>query len=89
MRTLTGTVISAKMKSTVIVEVAYKKRHPRYLTAYNVRKHFAAHDEGARCTVGDTVVIEESRPLSRTKRWKVVKKMESGQRSAIAEEKSN
>lgn len=68
---LTGTVVSNKMEKTVVVEVETKKRHPVYHKVVKQRKKFTAHDErGAK--VGETVRIEETRPLSKTKRWGVV-----------------
>ena len=68
---LTGIVVSDKMEKTVVVEIETKKRHPIYHKVVKRRRRFKAHDEkGAK--VGDAVVIEETRPLSKTKRWKVV-----------------
>lgn len=68
---LTGIVVSDKMEKTVVVEVETRKRHPVYHKVVKERKRFAAHDEqGAK--VGDVVKIEETRPLSRTKRWRVL-----------------
>jgi len=67
---LIGTVVSDKMEKTVVVEVETKKRHPVYHKVVTKRKRFKAHDEmGAK--IGDTVVIEETRPLSKNKRWRV------------------
>lgn len=68
---LTGTVVSNKMEKTVVVEVETKKRHPVYHKVVKKRKRFNVHDElGAK--VGDVVIIEETRPLSKTKRWRVI-----------------
>ena len=68
---LIGTVVSDKMEKTVVVAVATKKRHPVYHKVVQKRKKFKAHDEvGAK--VGDLVKIEETRPLSKSKCWKVV-----------------
>lgn len=65
-----GTVVSAKMEKTVVVEVERKQRHPVYQKLVRRRKKFKAHNEkGAK--LGDRVLIEETRPLSKTKRWKV------------------
>jgi len=70
-RQLTGTVVSDKMEKTVVVEVGTKRRHPLYHKVVKKRKRFPAHNEvGAK--VGAVVVIEETRPISKTKRWKVL-----------------
>ncbi len=71
-RTLTGTVVSDKMDKTISVQVNRKVKHPRYHKYINRRNVYKAHDEGNVCKTGDTVVIQESRPLSRTKRWVVI-----------------
>jgi small subunit ribosomal protein S17 len=66
---LIGTVTSNKMKKTIVVEVTRKKAHPLYGRVISIRKKFYAHDEKNEAHVGDVVRIEESRPLSRLKRW--------------------
>jgi len=66
---LIGTVVSNKMKKTIVVEVTRKKAHPLYGRVISIRKKFYAHDEKNEAHIGDTVRIEESRPLSRLKRW--------------------
>ena len=66
---LIGKVVSNKMKKTIVVEVTRKKAHPLYGRVISIRKKFYAHDEKNEAHVGDTVRIEESRPLSRLKRW--------------------
>jgi small subunit ribosomal protein S17 len=71
MRTITGTVVSNKMDKTVVVSVDSYKSHPKYHKKYKVTKKFYAHDENNSCTIGDVVTINESRPLSRLKRWTV------------------
>jgi len=68
---LIGTVTSNKMKKTIVVEVTRKKSHPLYGRVISIRKKFYAHDEKNTAHVGDVVSIEESRPLSRLKRWKL------------------
>lgn len=70
-KTLTGIVISDKMDKTVVVRVERLVRHPIYHKTVKRRKKFKAHDETNRCGVGDKVLIIESRPLSRDKRWRV------------------
>jgi small subunit ribosomal protein S17 len=66
---LLGKVVSNKMKKTIVVEVTRKKAHPLYGRVISIRKKFYAHDEKNEAHIGDTVRIEESRPLSRLKRW--------------------
>jgi small subunit ribosomal protein S17 len=66
---LLGTVVSNKMQKTIVVEVTRKKAHRLYGRVISIRKKFYAHDEKNEAHVGDTVRIEESRPLSRLKRW--------------------
>jgi small subunit ribosomal protein S17 len=70
-RRLTGTVVSNKMDKTVVVRVETTYRHPLYGKVMKSAKRFMAHDEGNACEIGDTVVIVESRPLSKHKRWAV------------------
>jgi small subunit ribosomal protein S17 len=71
-RTKTGRVISDKMDKTVVVSVERLRRHPIYKRVVRLSSKFKAHDEENSAKVGDTVRIEESRPLSRDKRWRVV-----------------
>jgi small subunit ribosomal protein S17 len=71
-RVLTGRVISDKMDKTIVVEVVRRVKHPRYHKYINRRKTYKAHDEANTYSLNDLVVIRESRPLSRTKRWVVV-----------------
>jgi len=66
---LIGTVTSNKMQKTIVVEVTRKKAHPLYKRVISIRKKFYAHDEKNEANIGDVVKIEESRPLSRLKRW--------------------
>ncbi len=73
-RVLTGRVVSDKMDKTVTVEVTRRIKHPKYHKYITRRKNFKAHDEENECRVDDTVVIQESRPLSRTKRWVVIER---------------
>lgn len=68
---LEGMVLSARMDKTVIVMVERVIKHKVYKKYIKRRKKFVAHDENNRCGVGDRVEIIESRPLSRTKRWRV------------------
>lgn len=68
-KVLIGTVVSNKMQKTIVVEVTRKKAHPLYRRVISIRKKFYAHDEKNEAHPGDTVRIEESRPLSKLKRW--------------------
>ncbi len=68
----TGTVVSNKMDKTVVVAVQLTRHHPLYKKVIRHRAKFKAHDEGNTCNIGDTVMIQETRPLSKDKRWQVV-----------------
>lgn len=70
-RTLTGRVLSDKMDKTVVVKVVRSHEHPLYHKVMKTAKKYKAHDEDNACAVGDLVIIRESRPLSREKRWVV------------------
>jgi len=72
---ITGAVVSNKMQKTVVVKVERIKEHPRYKKRYKVHKKYKAHDEKGEYKVGDKVVIEECRPMSKEKRWRVVRKI--------------
>ncbi len=76
-RTLHGTVVSNKMDKTVVVAVKTVKEHPIYRKKYKVTTKFNAHDEANTYKEGDLVEIVESRPLSRTKRWTVARKVDA------------
>jgi small subunit ribosomal protein S17 len=67
----TGVVIGNKMNKTVVVEVRTTVLHPRYKKYIQRRRRFKAHDEANTCQLGDLVEIIESRPLSKTKNWRV------------------
>lgn len=73
-RVLVGRVVSDKMDKTVTVEVTRRIKHPRYHKYITRRKNYKAHDAENACQIDDTVVIQESRPLSRTKRWVVIER---------------
>ena len=75
-RRLTGRVVSDKMDKTVTVLVERKVQHPLYGKFVRKSKKYHAHDETNQYKEGDTVVIEESRPLSRTKTWRVTNLVE-------------
>jgi small subunit ribosomal protein S17 len=74
-RILEGTVVSDKMMKTRVIAVARLKKHPKYLKYYKVTMRFKAHDERGEYHVGDTVRIQESRPMSKEKRWTIVGKV--------------
>ncbi|KKP98731.1 MAG: 30S ribosomal protein S17 [Parcubacteria group bacterium GW2011_GWD2_38_12] len=74
-RRLEGIVFSDKMQKTVVVAVVRRKKHPKYKKYYNVTTKFKAHDETNQYHIGDKVVIQESRPLSKDKKWIVVGKI--------------
>ncbi|MEJ5230485.1 MAG: 30S ribosomal protein S17 [Pseudothermotoga sp.] len=69
---LTGVVVSDKMNKTIVVKVTRKFEHPKYKKAIERSKKYHVHDENNVCKIGDVVVIEETRPLSKTKSWRVV-----------------
>lgn len=71
-----GVVTSNKMNKTIVVSVERKVKHPLYGKFVKTTKKFYAHDEKAECGIGDTVRIMETRPLSKTKRWRLVEIIE-------------
>jgi small subunit ribosomal protein S17 len=72
----TGVVYSNKMDKSITVAVKWKEKHPIYGKFVNKTKKFHAHDEKNECNIGDTVKIMETRPLSKTKRWRLVQIIE-------------
>ena len=68
----TGVVKSNKMDKSIVVSVMRKVKHPKYGKFLNKTSHFVAHDEKNECSIGDTVTIAETRPLSKTKNWRLV-----------------
>jgi len=75
-RTLVGRVASAKMQKTVVVEVVRSIKHPVYGKYVRVRTKYKAHDENGQYKAGDVVEIREHRPISREKRWMVIRLIE-------------
>ena len=73
-----GVVLSDKMAKSAVVEVARLVRHPIYLKVVRRKKKYVAHDENKAAKVGDLVRIQETRPLSKTKRWRIVEVLGSG-----------
>lgn len=73
-----GIVVSNKMAKSIVVSVQMYKKHPQYGKYVRNTMKFMAHDENSECAIGDRVIIKESRPLSKNKRWrlqKIVKKV--------------
>jgi small subunit ribosomal protein S17 len=71
---LKGKVISNKMKNTVVVEIERLKKDKKYKRRYSYLKSFKAHDQKEECKIGDEVIIEECRPISKDKKWRIVKR---------------
>ncbi|MCO1334282.1 30S ribosomal protein S17 [Microbulbifer sp. OS29] len=75
-RTLTGKVVSDKMDKTITVLIERRVKHPIYGKIVNKSTKLKAHDENNDCSIGDVVIIEESRPLSKSKSWALQKIVE-------------
>ena len=71
-----GEVVSSKMNKTIVIAVKTKMKHPMYGKFVNKTSKFYAHDEDNTCGTGDTVRIMETRPLSKTKKWRLVEIIE-------------
>lgn len=74
-RKMEGVVVSDKMQKTVVVAVTRRKKHHKYKKYYNVTTKFKAHDETNQYHIGDRIAIQETRPLSKDKRWVAVGKV--------------
>jgi small subunit ribosomal protein S17 len=85
-RIIQGTVVSNKMDKTVVVSVEHKKKHRLYHKVMGVTERYKAHDETNECKLGDVVRIQECRPMSRDKRWRVVQVLTQGDVAEIAPE---
>ncbi len=72
---ITGIVVSDKMDKTIVVKVDVRKRHPKYHKSYTITNRYKAHDEENVYHVGDKVIIESTRPISKDKKFKVLKKV--------------
>ena len=72
---LKGKVVSNKMSKTVVVSVERIKEHPKYKRRYKVHKKYKAHVEEGEFNIGDKVIIEATRPISKDKNWKVIKEI--------------
>ncbi len=75
-RTLTGRVVSIKMDKTVTIMVERKVKHPLYGKYIRRSTKVHAHDEDNQCQIGDTVTVEQCRPISKLKAWRLVKVLE-------------
>lgn len=75
-KTRQGVVVSNKMDKTIVVAAKFKEKHPIYGKFVSKTKKYYAHDNQNDCQVGDVVLIMETRPLSKLKRWRVVKVVE-------------
>src|SRR5580693_6452020 len=79
-----GEVVSNKMAKTIVVRVERRFPHAQYKKIVTAYKKFYAHDEKAEAKIGDTVRIEESRPLSKLKRWRLVEVVERNEQEVAA-----
>ena len=75
-KVVTGTVVSISGDKSITVKIDYRKRHPKYGKMMTISKKLHARDEKNECGVGDTVTVMETRPLSKTKRWRLVEIVE-------------
>lgn len=73
LRKLQGNVVSEKMNKTCIVEVVNFKWHPKYKKQYKLSKKYKVHDEKNQAKAGNVVIFQECRPISRDKRWRLIK----------------
>lgn len=72
---LKGTVVSNKMQKTVVVAITSLKEHPKYKRRYRMTKRYKAHNEKGEYQIGDIVIMQECKPMSKDKKWKVIKKV--------------
>ena len=82
-RVLTGTVVSDKGDKTVVVRVERKVKHPLYGKIIRRSKKYHAHDADNAYKTGETVRIEETRPISKTKTWQVIERVQAGKGQAV------
>ena len=78
-KTRQGVVISDKMEKSIVIAAKFKEKHPLYGKFVQKTKKYHVHDENNEAHVGDTVLIMETRPLSKTKRWRLVSIIEKAQ----------
>jgi len=74
-RKFKGIVVSAKMNKTAVVRIDRVKIHPKYKKRFQVSKRYKVHDEKNELAVGDKIIFEECRPLSKEKRWRFIEKI--------------
>ena len=74
-RKLKGVVVSDKMKKTVVVSVDRLRKHPKYKKYFKITRKFKAHDENNTYHTGNKVIIQETKPISKDKRWVVISKV--------------
>lgn len=86
-RKLEGIVVSDKMTSTAVVSVTHVRKHPKYQKYYKVTARFKAQNDNNQYKTGDVVIIEETRPLSKEKRFKIIQLVKKGTTSANNESK--
>lgn len=89
MRKIKGIITSAKMKNTVVVRVDRLKKHKSYLKYFLVSQKFKAHDDKNEYKEGDIVIIEETRPISKDKRWRVIELIKRNEQETEEAEKNN
>ncbi len=82
-RILIGTVVSDKTDKTVVVQVERKMKHPLYGKIIRRSKKYHAHDEDNAFKAGETVRIEETRPMSKLKSWRVIERVQAGKTAAV------
>lgn len=78
-----GTVVSAKMRDTIVVREEHRVLHPLYKKYVRRSTKYFAHDAGNSCVEGDVVEISSTRPLSKTKRWRLVRVLRAAPREAV------
>jgi len=85
-RVIQGIVVSDKMQKTVVISVERKKKHRLYHKVVTVTERYKAHDQNDSCKLGDVVRIEEARPMSKDKRWRVIEILTRGDVADVAPE---
>ena len=78
-KVITGTVVSNKMDKTLVVQVERKFIHPTFKKVVKRTKKFKCHDEENQCAIGDLISMREVRPMSKTKRWNLIKVLKAAQ----------
>jgi small subunit ribosomal protein S17 len=78
-KTRTGQVVSDKSNKTIVVEISRRVPHPLYSKVVQRSSKLAAHDENNEANIGDTVTVVETRPLSKTKRWRLIEIVKKAQ----------